>query len=43
MRRSGWTPSIVPAGDDQNVYLVVDDLGRFGRVWREADYIGQGG
>jgi hypothetical protein len=36
MRRSGWTPSIVPAGDDQNVYLVVDDLGRFGRVWREA-------
>jgi hypothetical protein len=24
-------------------YLVVDDLGRFGRVWREADYIGQGG
>jgi hypothetical protein len=37
MRRSGWTPSIVPNGDDQNVYLVVDDLGRFGRVWREAD------
>jgi hypothetical protein len=38
MRKSGWTPSIVPNGDDQNVYLVVDDLGRFGRVWREADY-----
>ncbi len=37
MRRSNWTPSIVPNGDDQNVYLVVDDLGRFGRVWREAD------
>jgi hypothetical protein len=24
-------------GDDQDVYLVVDDLGRLGRVWREAD------
>jgi hypothetical protein len=37
MRKSNWTPSIVPRGDDQNVYLVVDDLGRQGRVWREAD------
>jgi hypothetical protein len=38
MRRSSWTPSIVlPNGDDQNVYLVVDDLDRLGRVWREAD------
>ena len=37
MRRTGWTPSIVPNGDDQNVYLVLDDLGRNGRVWREAD------
>jgi hypothetical protein len=37
MRKSGWTPSIVPDGDDQTVYLVVDDLGRLGRVWREAD------
>jgi hypothetical protein len=27
----------VPRGDDQNVYLVMDDLGRLGRVWREAD------
>jgi hypothetical protein len=26
----------VPNGDDQNVYLVMDDLGRLGRVWREA-------
>jgi hypothetical protein len=32
-----WTPSIVPRGDDQNVYLVVDDFGRNGRVYREAD------
>ena len=38
MSRSSWTPSIVPQGDDQDVYLVVDDLGRLGRVWREADY-----
>jgi hypothetical protein len=37
MRRPNWTPSIVPGGDGQNVYLVVDDLGRLGRVWREAD------
>jgi hypothetical protein len=37
MHRSNWTASIVPGGDDQNVYLVVDDLGRLGRVWREAD------
>ena len=37
MRKSSWTPSIVPDGDDQNVYLVMDDLGRLGRVWREAD------
>jgi hypothetical protein len=28
MRESNWTPSIVPRGDDQDVYLVVDDLGR---------------
>src|ERR1700722_9318094 len=27
-------PSIVPNGDDQSIYLVVHDLGRFGRVWR---------
>jgi hypothetical protein len=34
-----WTPSIVPSRDDsdQNVYLVVDDFGRGGRAWREAD------
>jgi hypothetical protein len=25
MRRSNWTPSIVPNGDDRTVYLVVDD------------------
>ena len=36
MRRN-WTPSIVPKGDDQNVYLVVDDFGRNGRSYRETD------
>jgi hypothetical protein len=35
--RKAWTPSIMPSGIDQNIYLVMDDLGRFGRVWREAD------
>ena len=36
MRQSGWTPSIVPTDEGQTVYLVVDDLGRLGRVWCEA-------
>jgi hypothetical protein len=40
MRKSNWTPSIVPRGDDQTVYLVVNDLGRLGRVWSEADFEG---
>jgi hypothetical protein len=33
-----WTPSIVPSGADENVYLVVDCNGR-GRdyVWREVN------
>ena len=34
MRRSNWTPSIVPRWDDHDVYLVVDDLGELGRIWR---------
>jgi hypothetical protein len=37
MRKSNWTPSIVPKGDDQTVYLVADDFGRIGRSWRESD------
>ena len=36
-----WTPSIVPNGTDQTVYLtvylVVDDYGRLGRAFRETD------
>jgi hypothetical protein len=34
MRRS---PSIVPETADRDVYLVLDDFGRLGRAWREAD------
>jgi hypothetical protein len=37
MRESNWTPSIVPNGDDQNVYIVLDDFGRYGRSYRETD------
>ncbi|MGY3696082.1 hypothetical protein ACVIGA_006162 [Bradyrhizobium sp. USDA 3240] len=36
MRKSNWTPSIVPSGD-QAIYLVADDFGPIGRAWREAD------
>jgi hypothetical protein len=38
MRKSNWTPSIVPTDQDETVYLVADDFGRLGRAWREADY-----
>lgn len=38
MPRTGWTRSIVPSGSDQNFYLVVDDFGRNGRVFRETDF-----
>jgi hypothetical protein len=38
MRGTNWTPSIVPSGEDQTVYLVADDFGKLGRAWREADY-----
>ena len=34
---SNWMPSIVPGGDDQNVYLVVSDFGRHGLAWCETD------
>jgi hypothetical protein len=37
MPRTGWTPSIAPGGDDQNVYIVLDDFGRLGRSYRETD------
>ena len=38
MRRSDWTPSIVPHGHDDTVDLVADDFGKIGRIWTEADY-----
>jgi hypothetical protein len=34
MRKS---PSIVPGRETTTVYLVVDNLGRLGSVWREVD------
>src|SRR4051812_3573356 len=38
MRKSSWTPSIVPNDTDQTVYLVADDFEKLGRAWVEADY-----
>jgi hypothetical protein len=37
MRKSHWTPSIVPS-DDQTIYLVAEDFGKLGRAWRETEY-----
>jgi hypothetical protein len=37
MPRTGWTPSIVPYGADQTVYLVVDGFGGIGTVYRETE------
>ncbi len=38
MRSSDRSPSIVPTGNDQEVYLVLDNFGgRIGQSWREAD------
>jgi hypothetical protein len=37
MLSSSWTPSIVPNEVNHAVYLVLDDFGRRGRAWREAD------
>jgi hypothetical protein len=34
---SNWTPSIVPDGHDQTVYMVTENLGRLGAIWPEAD------
>ena len=37
MRSSDLSPSIVPPGNDQDVYLVLDDFGgRIGQSWRET-------
>jgi hypothetical protein len=37
MRRSSWTPSIVPNGHDKIVYFLLDDFARPGRAWRETN------
>jgi hypothetical protein len=37
MPRTGWTPSLVPYGADQTVYLVVDRFAGPGTVYRETD------
>jgi hypothetical protein len=37
MPGTDWTPSIVPNGADQTVYLVVDRFGRLGTAYRETD------
>jgi hypothetical protein len=37
MPRTGWTPSVVPFGADQTVYLVVDSLAANGSVYRETE------
>jgi hypothetical protein len=39
MPSTGWTPSIVPHGDDQTVYLVVDRFGGLGAAYRETDVV----
>ena len=37
MPNPAWTPSIVPYGADQTVYLVIDRIGRPGSVCREIE------
>src|SRR5690348_10147593 len=37
MRQSKWAPSIIPGGEDQTVYLMLDDFGHRGQAWRETD------
>jgi len=37
MSSTGWTPTIVPYGADQTLYLVVDRFGRFGSIYRETE------
>lgn len=37
MPRTGWSPTTVPYGVDQTVYLVVDSFGASGTVYRETE------
>jgi hypothetical protein len=34
------SPSLVPEGAHRDVYLVLDNFGSLGRVWRETDEAG---
>ena len=34
------SPSIIPENSQRDVYLVLDDFGSLGRVWRETDEMG---
>ncbi len=34
------SPSIIPENSHRDVYLVLDDFGSLGRVWRETDEMG---
>ena len=34
------SPPIAPNGQEQDIYLVLDDFGRLGRAWRETDEAG---
>ena len=38
MRKSHWTPSIIPDDNNQTVYLVAEDFGKLGSAWRETDF-----
>ena len=37
MHGSSWTPTVVPYGADQTVYLVIDRFERPGSVYRETE------
>jgi hypothetical protein len=37
MTSSGWTPLIVPRGDDQTFYLVINNYGHSGTAFAEVD------
>jgi hypothetical protein len=37
MPRTGWTPSLVPYGANQTVYLVIDRFAGLGAVYRETE------
>ena len=37
MPAAGWTPSIVPYGADQTIYIVVDSFRANGAVYRESE------